>query len=78
MQISVCDYCLLEGKVVETITKITISSNMVIAGCKKHEKILVNDVSTVRTSKEFGKIASMVSKNLLKRGKVLAGLKKGK
>ena len=76
MQVSVCDYCLKEGKVTETLTKIVVSKSVTIAGCKKHEKNMVKAVSSERTSKEFQDMIEMVSKNLKKRGKVLAVLKK--
>jgi len=78
MKVFVCDYCLAEGKVVETTVNIVVSNTVTIAGCKKHQSKMSKAVSSERTSEGFQDMIAMVSKNLKKRGKVLAGSKKRK
>jgi len=78
MKVNICDYCLAEGKVTETKVNIVVSSSVTIAGCKKHEKKMIVAVGSERTSKEFQDMVQLISKNLKKRGKVLAGSKKRK
>jgi len=78
MKVNICDYCLAEGKITETKVNIVVSRTVTVAGCKKHESKMTKAVGSERTSKEFQDMVEMISKNLKKRGKVLAGSKKRK
>lgn len=78
MKIDICDYCLVEGKVVEALFPVFLTAKTVFGSCKKHEKKMIKDRNSDSSSKDYQDLVALIVKNLKKRGKVFASSKKRK